>query len=335
MAKVNRVKYFTEEKLNLIDEDNMKKYKKYLQSCIIKNKDVKETTYKVYENYFKHFLVFLAENYDNIGLYSEEFMDNAVDIMEGYIMFCQDTLLNNKKVINTKLSAVSSFYLWSLKRGLIDKHPFDKKLERMKGANEEHIINSYFLTKEQVQEVRRKISEEDKFTIQDEILWEIAIDSANRVGALSKLTLSTLDLDSCVFNDIREKRGYHVEVVFGDKAKELIKEWLEMRKEDYDHLEVDNIFITKYGGKWKPMSYSTIQDKMNEYGKLIGIEDFHCHCTRKTTINNIVEDTGDITLASQYANHKDIGITQQSYVKKKSKTEIKERIEQLRKSNSK
>ena len=47
MAKVNRVKYFTQEKLNLIDEENMKKYKKYLQSCIIKNKDVTEKEYAI------------------------------------------------------------------------------------------------------------------------------------------------------------------------------------------------------------------------------------------------------------------------------------------------
>ena len=33
------------------------------------------------------------------------FYDNAIDIMEGYIMFCQETLLNHKKIINTKLSA--------------------------------------------------------------------------------------------------------------------------------------------------------------------------------------------------------------------------------------
>ena len=82
-----------------------------MQSSIIKNKDVKDTTYKIYDNYFVQFLVYIAENWDNIDIYSEDFMDNAVDIMEGFIMFCQETLLNHKKVINTKLSAVSSFYI--------------------------------------------------------------------------------------------------------------------------------------------------------------------------------------------------------------------------------
>ena len=39
--------------------------------------------------------------------------------------FCIDVLKNNKKVINTKVSAVSSFYGWSVKRKLIKYHPFD------------------------------------------------------------------------------------------------------------------------------------------------------------------------------------------------------------------
>ena len=199
MANVPRVKYFTEERKALINPDNLKKYQKYLQSSIIKNKDVKDTTYKIYDNYFVQFLVYIAENWDNIDIYSEDFMDNAVDIMEGFIMFCQETLLNHKKVINTKLSAVSSFYIWSMKRGYIKYHPFDGKLDRMKKANEEKVINSYFLTDEQVQTIRRELSENDKFTIQDQILFEVSFDSSNRIGALEKLALSKLDIENNMF----------------------------------------------------------------------------------------------------------------------------------------
>ena len=57
--------------------------------------------------------MWLGENYGDLDLYSDEFMENAVDIMENYIMFCQETLLNHKKIINMKISAVSSFYIWS------------------------------------------------------------------------------------------------------------------------------------------------------------------------------------------------------------------------------
>lgn len=330
MDKIVKIRYFTKDKLDKISPKNRKYYEKYLQSNIIKNRDVKETTYKTYKNFFMHWLAFLAERYDNIDVYSDDFMENAVDIMESYIAFCQDTLMNHKKVINTKISAVSTFYIWSMKRGFIKAHPFDKKLDRMKGSQEEKIINSYYLTEEQIQTIRLELSTNDKFDIQDQILFEVAYDSANRIGALEKLTLSSLDIDNMLFEDIREKRGYRVEVIFEEHARDLIKEWLEMRKDDYDKLECDALFITKYRGKWNPMSRGTIHYKMKKFGKVIGIPDFRAHCMRKSKLNNVYEETGDLALAAELGNHKSTETTRQAYIRPKSKSEIRDKINELR-----
>lgn len=331
MGKVIRIKYFTKDKVALINPDNLKLYDKYLKSNIIKNKEVEGTTYLVYKNYMTHFLAYLAENWDNINLYDEKFFVDAIDIMEGFIAFCQDTLKNNKKVINTKISAVSSFYIWSFKRKLISRHPFDKLLERMKGANEEKIINSYFLTEEQVQKVNRELEFNDKYDIQDKILWHISMDSANRIGAISKCLLSKLDLKNGLFSDIREKRGYRVEVVFDEVCKEEIQEWLKMREEDYDLLKCDGLFIAKVNGEYRQMSKSSLQSRIKKIGKILGLEDFHAHCTRKTASNLILEETGDITMAAQMLNHKSIETTRASYIKEKPKSELRDKIKQMKK----
>lgn len=328
MAKITKVKYFTEEKIKLISPDNWKKYEKYLKSNIIKNREVEETTYGVYQNNMKHFLVFLAEHYDNVGLYSNEFMEDAVDIMEDYISFCQETLKNNKKTINNKLAAVSSFYGWSMKRKYIPYHPFDKRLDRMKGAKDEKIINSYFLTEEQINEIKRGLEDTTKFDIQDKILFYLAIDSANRIGAISKLTLSSMDIDEMVFKDIREKRGKRVEVVFEEETRELIEEWLYMRKDEYDKMEVDSLFIAKYK-QWIPMGKSSLQERIRKIGMIIGLEDFHAHCTRKSAINLIVEKTGDISLGAEIANHESVETTRQAYVKPRSKAQTRNKIKEL------
>lgn len=329
MGKVIKIKYFTEDKKALISKENLDLYDKYLKSSILKNKDVKDTTYTVYQNYFTQFLVYLAEYWDNISLYSDEFQENGVDIMEGFMSFCQDTLQNNKKIINTKVSAVSSFFLWSMKRKLIKMHPFDKKLDRMKGANDEHIIASYFLNDEQIQEIRRGLIDESKYDIQDRIIWELMLDSANRVGAISKLQLSKLDLENMMFTNIREKRGYKVEVVFSETTKELIEEWLEIRKQEMDNLSVDSLFITKFHGEYRPMTKSTIQERTKKIGRILGIDDFRSHCIRKTSLNQIYEKTGDLALAAEYGNHRSTETTRQSYIKPKSKTEIREKLNEL------
>jgi integrase/recombinase XerC len=300
MAKITRVKYFTPERKAKINADNLVKYQKYLKSNTIKNPDVKDTTFKTYENFFMQFLVFLAEQWDNIDLYSEEFFDNAVDIMESFMAFCQDTLKNNKKVINTKLSSVSTFYNWAMKRGFVDRHPFDKRLDRMKGANDEHIINSYFLTDEQIEQIHVGLND-SKFDMIDKLLFSIMIDSANRIGAIEKLRISDLDMDNCVFNNIREKRGYKVEVAISDETLDLIQQWFEMRKE-MDNLQVDAIFISRYNNQWNKMDKSSLQRRVNKIGTIIGLEDFHSHCIRKTTLNSIYEKTGDLSLAAEMGN---------------------------------
>lgn len=334
MAHVTKVKYFTKEKEKYINNDNWKKYKKYLQSNIIKNQDVKDTTYKRYEGLFRHFLMWLGENYGDIGLYSDDFMENAVDIMEGYIMFCQETLLNHKKIINMKISSVSSFYIWSMKRGFVKYHPFDGKLDRMKKANEEKVLTSYFLTEEQVQSIRRELSENDKYSIQDQILFEVSFDSANRIGALLRLQLSKLDIDNNMFVDIREKEGYRTQVVFGNVAKELIQEWLEMRKHDYDCLEIDSLLINKYKGIWKPMGEDAIRNRMRKFGEIVGISDFRPHCQRKSRLNLVYEETGDLALAAELANHKSTETTRAFYCRPKTKAEVMNKINALKNKNT-
>ena len=334
LAHVTKVKYFTKDKEKYLNHDNWKKYQKYLQSNIIKNQDVKDTTYKRYEGLFRHFLMWLGENYGDLGLYSDEFMENAVDIMEGYIMFCQEILLNHKKIINMKISAVSSFYIWSMKRGFVKYHPFDGKLDRMKKANEEKVLTSYFLTEDQVQTIRRELSENDKYSIQDQILFEVSFDSANRIGALLRLQLSKLDIDNNMFVDIREKEGYRTQVVFGNVAKELIQEWLEMRKNDYDHLEVDSLLINKYKGKWKPMGEDAIRNRMRKFGDIVGISDFRPHCQRKSRLNLVYEETGDLALAAELANHKSTETTRAFYCRPKTKAEVMDKINALKSKQS-
>jgi integrase/recombinase XerC len=328
VAKITKVKYFTDERKAKINPDNIVKYEKYLKSNIIKNKEVEGTTFKTYSNFFTQFLVYLSEEWENIDLYSKEFFEDAVDIMEGFMTFCVDTLQNNKKVINTKISSVSTFYLWSMKRGLVDRHPFDKKLDRMKNANDEHIINSYFLTDEQVEKIREGLKDEKQFDIVDKLLFEIMLDSANRIGAIEKLKISDLDMDNCVFTNIREKRGYRVEVSISDETLLVIKEWFEMRK-DLDNLEVDAIFISFYNQQYNKMSKGSLQRRITKIGTIIGLEDFHSHCVRKTTLNSIYEKTGDLSLAAEMGNHKSTETTRSSYIKPLSKAEVRDRIKDM------
>lgn len=322
-------KYLTKENMSKISKENIKLYDRYLKSSIIKNKDTKDTTYKTYKNSFYHFLVYLEKEWENITLYSKSFVEDAVDIIEGFIAWSQDKGVN-KKAVNNKVVSISSFYIWSVKRGLIDTHPFLHKLDRVKGAKEEKIRKSYFLTMEQIIEIRVAMRYKEKeFDIQDRLLWEIFLDSGNRMGAISKLPLSRLNIEEGIFEDVREKHGKIVDVIFYEKAKALIKDWLEIRKE-LDGQEIDSLFITKYRGEWNVMSKNTIGDRIRKMGRLIGITDLYPHSLRKTSINLVKKLTGSIEEASEFAGHSGLTVTKDHYIEPISKKKQKARIKQLR-----
>jgi integrase/recombinase XerC len=198
----------------------------------------------------------------------------------------------------------------------------------MKGSNDERITKDYFLTDEQIQMITDELDSNEKYDMQDKILFHLCLDSGNRIGAISKLTLSSLDMANGLFENIREKRGKRVEVIFESKCKEYIEIWLETRK-DMDKLEIDSLFITGSAGTYRPMSRSTFHEKAKKIGKIVGIEDFHMHCFRKSAINRIMNLTNDIQMAKELANHKSTDTTL-LYVKPKSKTEIREKLKELR-----
>ena len=65
--------------------------------------------------------------------------------------------------------------------------------------------------------------------------------------------------------------------------------------------------------------------------KILGIDDFHAHCARKSALNNIYEETGDMNLAAELANHKSVQTTKDAYIKPKTKKETMDKIRKLRK----
>ena len=318
----------TQEQINKISQSNKNIYDKYLQSNIIKNRDVEKTTYAVYKANFYQFLLYLALYQDNIDIVSDEFVKNAVDIMEGYMAYCQN-MGNHKKTVNNKIAAVSSFYLWATRRGMVPYHPFDKKLERIKGFENEHIRSNHFLTTEERERIITTLKTDPRYSIQDLLLFEIAYDSACRISALDQLKLSNLDMDRRVFKNVREKEGYIVDVPFTAETQKHLKWWLKVRGIKYDGLTTDAIFICRRNGGWKKIAKRTIYDKIKAYGTIVGIDDFHTHLIRKTRGNDIIKQTGNIQLAAALLNHKNINTTAKFYCKEDSKTEIIDKISSL------
>lgn len=304
---------------------NWEIYKEYLNSCIARNEATKNTTYKIYSNNMKQFIDYIKKYENNCYLLSKDTMKVIVSILERYIRYCREIKKNNAQTVNNKLTAISSFYIWSVKRDLIEMHPFRDKLDRLKVTDVEKRRKSYYLSSKEVVEIQVKMKLSEKYDLQDRIIFNLIIDTACRISALQSIKLENIDLKNGIISGIVEKEQKIVEFAIFEETIELIKEWLKCRKNSAEYL-----FITKYRGIFKQMSKSTIRDRVRHIGKLVGINNLYPHSLRKTSINLLAE-VGGIDLASEFANHSGIDVTKKHYIKKKSARDRKEKLIQMRK----
>lgn len=303
---------------------NWEIYKEYLNSCIVRNESVKNTTYKTYANNMKQFIEYLQQYENNYYLLNKKKSKNIVGMLERYIRHCREVKRNNARTINNKITTISSFYIWAVKRDLIAVHPFRDKLDRLKVTDLEKRRKSYYLSSKEIVEIQVKMKLSEKYDLQDRIIFNLIIDTACRISALQSIKIENINLENGIISGIVEKEQKIVEFAIFEETIELIKEWLKCRKNSAEYL-----FITKYRGIFKQMSKSTIRDRVRKIGKLVGIDNLYPHSLRKTSINLLAE-VGGIDLASEFANHSGVDVTKKHYIKKKSARDRKEKLIQMR-----
>lgn len=304
---------------------NAEIYLEYLNSNIAKNAATKNTTYKTYLNNMKQFVEYLRVYENNRYLLSKDTLKIIVSVLERYIRYCREVKGNNARTINNKITAISSFYIWAVKRDLIATHPFRDKLDRLKVTDVEKRRNSYYLSNKEIIEINIKMEMDKRFDLQDRIIFNLIIDTACRISALQSIKLGNIDLESGIIFGIVEKEQKIVEFAIFEETVNLIREWLRCRNDNVEYL-----LTTKYGGVFKQMSKSTIRDRVKKIGKLVGIENLYPHSLRKTSINLIAKTAG-IDLASEFANHSGTDVTKKHYVKKTSARERKNKLLEIRK----
>ena len=273
----------------------------------------------------KQFVEYIKKYENNRYLLSKDTLKVVVSVLERFIRYCREVKGNNAQTINNKLTAISSFYIWAVKRNLISIHPFRDKLDRLKVTDTEKRRNSYYLSNKEVIEVNIKMELEKRFDLQDRIIFNLIIDTACRISALQSIKLENIDLENGIITGIVEKEQKIVEFAIFEETTKLIREWLKCRKDDIEYL-----FVTKYNGVFKQMSKSTIRDKVRKIGKLVGIENLYPHSLRKTSINLIAKTAG-IDLASEFANHSGTDVTKKYYIKKTTAKDRKSKLLEIRK----
>ncbi|MGL5749033.1 MAG: tyrosine-type recombinase/integrase, partial [Paraclostridium sp.] len=238
-------------------------------------------------------------------------------IVEDYMKYCLTELNNNSKTINNKVSAISTFFIWCVKRSYLKFNPLNDKLDRMKKGDYDKVRESYFLNDEQIEYIEKEMKKRSEFMLRDFLIWRLLIDTAGRRSAILSLRVDNFDPEQGLFVGVKEKGHKTVDFIITDDTIDLVKEYIAI----YELKQGDYIFFSR-NNKNKQMSSGILSDTVRRIGRLVGIDKLYPHSIRKTRINQLCNNFG-IDIASTYANHNDITTTKNHYVKAKSAQDLR------------
>lgn len=316
MAVRKYVRYVTKEKLEKVNPKNNLLINKYFS---FKNMNLSDDSKKSYLSDFNQFLVYIMEFHENENIMDildvekdEDAIDNMVDLLEQYMMFCTTELGNNERRVQRRMSSISSLFLYLRKKRKIKENPIEY-LERPKaGAGEKTQIKQTYLTEEQVNEIRVKL--EELGNLQMEVYFEIALSTMVRVKALNSIRLDQINFEEGLIEDVREKEGYDVTLYPSERGLELLKRWIEYRKEN--GIECEYLFITKRDGKWEQIAKGTMQSSwVKKIGSLIGVPELHNHDFRHSYATILYHKGMPLEEVSRLLNHKSTDVTLSHYIK--------------------
>jgi len=266
-----------------------------------------------YQSDFNQWLVYIMENYENRYILDiiDEDVDDMIDLLEDFVAFCTSVLGNNERRIQRRMSSISSFFLYLRKKRKIRENPIDF-LDRPKVSTGEKLqIKQTFLTKEQVEEIRKGLKEIGD--LQLELFFEFGLSTMARANAISNVKIEQINFEKNRVEDVLEKEGYRVTLFPSQRTMDLIKQWLKYREEQ--GIENEYLFITKYGGQWKKVEKSTLQSSwIKKIGNIIGIPELHCHDLRHSGSNLLYHSGMKLEDVSLLLNHKGTDVTKNHYL---------------------
>jgi len=304
-AKRKKVQYTTPELIDKINPDNKDIWKKYLNG----KRTLSESTRYGYTSDINQFFVFILKNYENKNIFDID-ADDMADILEDFLAMCQSILENKERRMSRRLSTISSMYLYYKKKRKIKENPVEL-LERPKIQKGKYEIKRVFLTIEQIEIIRQGL--EVMNNTQLTLMFELGLYCMARVTALNSIKIEQIKFDKKRIEGVIEKEGYEVNLLLSDKCLELIKKWLQERKDR--GVECEYLFITRYDKQWNKADVGTMQSNwIKKIGALIDEPELSMHDLRHSGSDLKYKSGMSLEMVSKALNHASTQVTKDFYL---------------------
>lgn len=235
------------------------------------------TTVGVYINNVLHFANFV---YD--GKIPEDFYKNITPgDVESYMISLETRETKNgikrtgDDILQARWSSLNTFFEWLIQRGgYIEKNPI-KVVSRPKN-NTEHKVS--YLIKTEINKLFRAIDREPNkvAAIRDKTVISLALATGLRVSAISNINVDDIDFENGVINVI-EKRQKVRGINIGDNMKNMLRDWIKVRNEEFAYVNSPALFISQKNTR---LSGDAISDALTKYCNEAGIKRITPHKLR-------------------------------------------------------
>ena len=296
-----RVLLYDAEKAKDINPETLKLFQKYQVDMSIR--DLSPNSIKQYNADLMQWFIYMHDNQFNLSV-----KDASDDDLEEYF-FWRKQQGNNVNRQKRVMSSISAFYKFLRKKKLIKESPMEF-LDRPKQG--QPITVQTYLTKEEVQLMRKKLAEYGDIQLQ--VYAFLSLTTMGRVNAIANLKWKQLDWDERIFSDVLEKEGKIVELSFSEETKEYLQK-LKQYREENNIEDYGWIFITSKVTKEKPINNGTLNDWCKKIGEMIGQPTLHPHDFRHSFATLLKREGVALEDVSIMLNHSGTDVTQKFYIK--------------------
>lgn len=304
-----RINLYDAEKLKNINPETLKLFQKYQVDMSIR--DLSPNTIYGYITDLQQWFIYMHDNQFNLSV-----LDCTDDDLNEYFYFRKQEG-NNVNRQRRVMSSISAFYKFLRKKKLIKESPTEF-LERPKQG--QPIVKQTFLTVEQVNELREKLTEYGDAQLQAYIFFGLS--TMARVNAMAHLRWEQVDLDERTCTDVLEKEGKIVDLFFSPEVAELLRKMKQEREEkginDYGW-----VWYTPYITEEECINNGTLNDWCKKAGNMIGVPTLHDHDLRHSGSNILKELGMDVQDIAELLHHESTETTVKHYLSK-NKKKIKE-----------
>ena len=240
-----------------------------------------------------------------------------LDYLTVYINNDGETITNDDRGKQRKLSAVRSMYNYFFRTEVIEKNP--AALVPMPKIHKKEIIR---LDIDEVARLldnvesgenlsKKQLEFHEKTKIRDLALMTLLLGTGIRVSECVGLDINDVD-----FNNggilIKRKGGYEQIVYFGEEVETTLREYIKERKRTIPAKGHEQaLFLSLQNRR---LSVRSVENIVKKYaGTVTTIKKITPHKLRSTYGTNLYNETGDIYLVADVLGHKDVNTTKKHY----------------------